>query len=389
MFFEGEWELAGKTLTAWSERSRATGTRRDDLNSATALARLHRLTGERALALQFLQKALDISVEGGDILSELTTRSQLATIAADAGDPAEALPHLERCREIVSAGENWRGLAGRVERAEAVMAAAQGEYTAAEAQFEKAIATFRHYSLPWEEADSLQYWGRALLAANERTRAIEKFDAAIDIYHRHGAGTRFIEYVLADKMRAQGSKSSQADVAAPLTDSIHVVAAAVARERPDLVGHAAPDGTVSILFTDIENSTAMFEKLGDLRAYEILHEHNAIIREQLAAHQGFEVKSMGDGFMLAFSSARRALLCAIGIQRAFEAWSDKHPEDPIRVRIGVHTGEAIKEAGDFYGKTVILASRIAAEANGGEILVSSTVERHDRERRRPALRGKP
>ncbi len=175
-------------------------------------------------------------------------------------------------------------------------------------------------------------------------------------------------------MRAQGSKSSQDDVAAPLTDSIHVVAAAVARERPDLVGHAAPDGTVSILFTDIENSTAMFEKLGDLRAYEILHEHNAIIREQLAAHQGFEVKSMGDGFMLAFSSARRALLCAIGIQRAFQAWSDKHPEDPIRVRIGVHTGEAIKEAGDFYGKTVILASRIAAEAKGGEILVSSRLK---------------
>ena len=110
----------------------------------------------------------------------------------------------------------------------------------------------------------------------------------------------------------------------------------------------------------------MFEKLGDLRAHEILHEHNAIIREQLAAHQGFEVKSMGDGFMLAFSSARRALLCAIAIQRAFEAWSEKHPEDPIRVRIGVHTGEAIKEAGDFYGKTVILASRIAAEANGAK-----------------------
>ena len=346
----------------------------EDVFSADRLARLHRFTGERAQALQFLQKALDISVEGGDMLFELATRAQLATIAADAGDSTEALPHLQRCRQIVSAGESWRGLAGRVERAEAVMAAAQGEYSAAEAQFEKAIATFQHYCLPWEEADTLQYWGRALLASDERARAIEKFDAAIDIYHRHGASTRFVEYVMADKMRAQGSKSTQDDDQVPLTDSIHGVAAAVAQERADLARHAAPDGTVSILFTDIENSTAMFEKLGDLRAHEILHEHNAIIREQLAAHQGFEVKSMGDGFMLAFSSARRALLCAIAIQRAFEAWSEKHPEDPIRVRIGVHTGEAIKEAGDFYGKTVILASRIAAEANGGEILVSSTLK---------------
>jgi len=118
----------------------------------------------------------------------------------------------------------------------------------------------------------------------------------------------------------------------------------------------------------------MFEKLGDLRAHEILHEHNAIIREQLAAHQGFEVKTIGDGFMVAFSSARRALLCAIAIQRALAVWRDQNRDDPIQVRIGLHTGEAIKEAGDFYGKTVILASRIAAEANGGEILVSSTLK---------------
>jgi tetratricopeptide (TPR) repeat protein len=83
-----------------------------------------------------------------------------------------------------------------------VVAAAQGEYTAAEAHFEKAIATYQRYCLPWEEANTLQYWGRALLAAGERARAIEKFDAAIEIYRSHGAGTRFIEYVMVDKMRA-------------------------------------------------------------------------------------------------------------------------------------------------------------------------------------------
>jgi class 3 adenylate cyclase len=285
-----------------------------------------------------------------------------------------AAEQVSRCREILAGGEDWRGLAGDVALAEGVVAAAQGIYDVADRQFESALAIHRRYHLAWLEAQTLHNWGRALLVAGDRAIAVEKFDAAIEIYRSRGAGTRFIECVMRDKMRAQGSKTSKAEDQAPLTDSIHVVAAAVARERPDLVGHASLDGTVTILFTDIENSTAMFEKLGDLRAHEILHEHNAIIREQLAAHQGFEVKSMGDGFMLAFSSARRALLCAIAIQRAFEAWGDKHPDDPIRVRIGLHTGEAIKEGGDFYGKTVILASRIAGEATGGEILVSSTLK---------------
>jgi class 3 adenylate cyclase len=142
----------------------------------------------------------------------------------------------------------------------------------------------------------------------------------------------------------------------------------------DLRAEAAPDGTVTILFTDIENSTPLTEQLGDLRAQELLNAHNAIIREQVAAQRGFEVKSMGDGFMIAFSSARRALLCAIAIQRAFAAYSAANPGTAIRVSIGVHTGEAIKQSGDFYGKAVIIASRIGARARGGEILVSSTLK---------------
>ena len=209
----------------------------------------------------------------------------------------------------------------------------------------------------------------------ERARAIEKFDAAIGIYRSHGAGQRFIEYVMAYKMLTQGSQSTQAgNQGRPLSDSIHAVASAVAQERADLAKHAAPDGTVSILFTDIENSTAMFEKLGDLRR---MSSCTSTTRSSVSSSPPIRASRSSRWAMasVAFSSARRALQCAIsGIQRAFEAWSQKHPEDPIRVRIGVHTGEAIKEAGDFYGKTVILASRIAAEANGGEILVSSRLK---------------
>ncbi len=74
--------------------------------------------------------------------------------------------------------------------------------------------------------------------------------------------------------------------------------------------------------------------------------------------------------MLAFASARRALLCAMAIQRAFAEHAQEHPDEAVRVRMGLHTGEAIKEADDFFGKNVILAARIASRARGGEILVS-------------------
>jgi len=141
----------------------------------------------------------------------------------------------------------------------------------------------------------------------------------------------------------------------------------------DLREHAAPDGTVTLLFSDVEDSSPIFERLGDIRAQEIIRGHNAIIREQITLQKGFEVKSMGDGFMVAFSSARRAVLCAIGIQRAFAAYCEQHRDLPIRVRIGLHVGETINESADFFGKAVILAARIAALARGGEILVSSTM----------------
>ena len=118
----------------------------------------------------------------------------------------------------------------------------------------------------------------------------------------------------------------------------------------------------------------MTERLGDQRMQQILHGHNNIVRHQVAAYGGFEVKSLGDGFMLAFSSARRALQCAISIQQAFAAHNREHTEEPVRVRIGLHTGEFVQEMEDFFGKNVILASRIADQARGGEILVSGLLK---------------
>jgi class 3 adenylate cyclase len=133
----------------------------------------------------------------------------------------------------------------------------------------------------------------------------------------------------------------------------------------------SPGGLQTILFTDVEGSTAFTDRMGDAAARNVLREHERITREALKAHGGSEVKTMGDGFMASFSSATRALACAIAIQRAFA-------DSDIRVRIGLNAGEPIAEddpggRSDLYGTAVIVAARIAAQAQGGEVLVSDVV----------------
>jgi eukaryotic-like serine/threonine-protein kinase len=156
--------------------------------------------------------------------------------------------------------------------------------------------------------------------------------------------------------------------------SVDEVAAEVGSERPSLRPAAAPDGTVTVLFSDIEGSTELNERLGDIRWLDLLRTHHEIVREQVHAHGGFEVKSHGDGFMIAFPSARRAVECARAIQDAILSELGEHPDGPIRLRIGLHTGEAIREEADFYGKNIALAARITDKARGGEILASSVVK---------------
>ena len=205
----------------------------------------------------------------------------------------------------------------------------------------------------------------------DREQASDLANLALATFEELGM-KKEVERALALKMELQGV--SDADV----KTSIDAVASVVQAERPDLSPHSAPDGTVTLLFTDIEGSTALNDRLGDGRWMALLRRHNALIREQLRVHEGYEVKTEGDGFMVAFGDATRAVLCAVAVQRVISAhdWQEmvslnSQAARPLRVSIGLHTGEAIREAGDFYGKDVNLAARIANEAKGGEILVSS------------------
>jgi class 3 adenylate cyclase len=157
-----------------------------------------------------------------------------------------------------------------------------------------------------------------------------------------------------------------------LTKSVDDIAESVNESRPDLSSTSAPDGTVTIAFTDIEDSLKLNAFMGDQRWLEVLRVHNDVVMQVTADHGGTVVKGQGDGFMLAFASARRALTCAQAIERTIDD-SFRGPGSLVRVRIGVHVGETVHEADDFFGHAVSYAARIASAAEGGEIVVSELV----------------
>jgi len=140
------------------------------------------------------------------------------------------------------------------------------------------------------------------------------------------------------------------------------------------VAPAEPAGALcTVLFTDVEGSTALTQRLGDAKAQEVLRTHNAIVRDALKAHSGSEIKHTGDGIMASFAAASRALECAIAIQRALAQHNESNPDTPIRVRIGLNAGEPIVEEKDLFGTAVQLAARICAQAEPGEILAPIVV----------------
>jgi adenylate cyclase len=145
---------------------------------------------------------------------------------------------------------------------------------------------------------------------------------------------------------------------------------------------APPPGLVTILFTDMEGSTSLTQRLGDARAQELLHTHNSIVRDALKAHDGSEIKHTGDGIMASFPVASKALQCAVAIQRGF----DQHNEaaaarpstgsgraEPIRVRVGLNAGEPVAEEEDLFGTAVQLAARVCARAQPGQVLAANVV----------------
>jgi class 3 adenylate cyclase len=299
----------------------------------------------------------------------------------------EALAELGETEGLDTCYQRLRELNGRgiefflpclVPRVIAMLDAVRGRWEDATTYFEEALTLARRLGYRLELAATLLAYAKMRLArdAPGDAEAAAMLSEALQLYQDMGLPQR-AEKVLAVKMEAQekvapGLTPRPRRAKRVFRSTIEQILPSALADAPGLARHSDEQGTVTILFTDIEGSTALAQRLGDKPYHALLAEHNRILREQVARHGGHEVKSMGDGFMVAFASAARALSCAVDIQKAF-AHHNETTEQPIRVRIGLNTGESIEEAGDYFGTAVTLAARIAARAQGGQILVSEVV----------------
>jgi len=133
-----------------------------------------------------------------------------------------------------------------------------------------------------------------------------------------------------------------------------------------------PSGAVTFLFSDIEGSTRLVKALRE-RYPQVLAEHRRLVRAAIVGQGGHEVDTQGDAFFVAFAGAKQAVLCALEIQRALAGY-DWPAGTPVRVRIGIHTGNAIPAEGVYTGLAVHRAARICAVARGGQVLVSQATQ---------------
>ncbi|MBE7518518.1 MAG: AAA family ATPase [Thermoflexaceae bacterium] len=196
-WYEGELNESMAQFAQRRQHWREAGSNSVLVFANTWVARLARGIGDAALARSVAEESLAVAVRSGALKFEFQACAELALLDAEAGEAAGAERRLRRIREILAAGEDWRGLAGRAALAEAAQAASQGQLAVAATHFEHALRVFRELSLPWDEAEAYEVWAR-LGRRSHRGRArrafvMEKLECARAVYQRIGAGGPWFE----------------------------------------------------------------------------------------------------------------------------------------------------------------------------------------------------
>jgi serine/threonine protein kinase/class 3 adenylate cyclase len=338
-------------------------------NLAAAYADLGDVAGARELLETAFAEDVQTTSTVNRGIDELSMWSDACVTAEDTRIGAriyeELLPHASLSLQVTSCFP-----AGTAARALGNLAALLGRHGDAERHFEAGIEIERGTGadgwLPRTQCD----YARMLLqrgASGDGPRALRLLDEAMETAGRLGL-KGWLDRCIETKLAAQGVDSGSTSA----TGTIDAVVSSIGRRSLDLRHHAADDGTITLLFSDIVDFTPMTERLGDLRAREVVRYHNRIVREQTEAVNGSVVEMQGDAFFLTFQTPAQGLRCAIGIQRALATYNDR-ADDPVRVRIGLHTGEALRDQERFFGISVILGARICAQGTGEQILVSDAM----------------
>jgi class 3 adenylate cyclase len=262
-----------------------------------------------------------------------------------------------------------------------------------DANWELYTETFMHVGLGWSEGEEARRYAALMreYVTPDAMRAFFRASANVDVtdvlphvttptlvLQRRGVAWLDVDIARGLATRIPDARLAllEGESAGPYLGDMEAVATAIDEflsEGEETAEASAPlvkEDIHTILFTDMEGSTALTERLGDARAQELRRTHDSIVRDALKAQGGSETKHTGDGIMASFPSASRAIGCAVAVQRAIAEQGDT----PLRVRIGLNAGEPVAEEADLFGTAVNLARRICDHAEPGQILVSDVVQ---------------
>lgn len=155
--------------------------------------------------------------------------------------------------------------------------------------------------------------------------------------------------------------------------SIDVIASALEPVMPVVERVSSPDGAVTLMLSDIAGADVAESRLGSERWEQLVRDHHLLVERLVPEHGGQIVKFERDGFLASFNSAHAGLYTAVALQRTFCGDGDTAG---LSIRVGVHSGFVIANPDQLLGRNVVLAARIAGQAKGGEILVSSTLKQY-------------
>lgn len=156
--------------------------------------------------------------------------------------------------------------------------------------------------------------------------------------------------------------------------SIDVIASALEPVTPALGRMSSPDGAVTLMLSDIADATAAADELGADRWEQLVSDHHLLVEQLVARHDGQVVRFQGDGFLASFGSAHAGLHAGVDLQRTFTGSPGEHKS--LSIRVGLHSGFVLGNPEQMMGRNVVLTARIAAQAKGGEILVSSAAKEY-------------
>jgi class 3 adenylate cyclase len=357
------------------------------LTALCACAEVAVAVGDRALS-QRLSRALEDAAAAGVVfvpsLDDALSRVR-ALIALQRGEPEEAL---ERVHEALEAAERngARAIEARTHFDCARVLDAMGRGEEARAHRERSLRLARRLGMAplvaslraeLHDADDASPESERALEADEMAllralvRGLDDAALARDLLLTPGGLAR-----LRERLFRRIGASSQVEAAAfAHREGLADLRPSLRRASLPASGRAPPldpqsRRVLTVFVSDIAHSTERLQRLGDQRGHQLVQDHNRLVRRLLHVHRGVEIQQTGDGFIAVFDDADHALHCALALQKDVEARGLGGAEDPIRLRIGLHSGELLFEEGRVFGVVMHVAAHICGAGIPGAVVVS-------------------